>query len=96
MHKEQVLTKYDVDTSLLRKGHQQTYNLMDLRDKENSKTQLHLLKTHNNNLEERIRTLNSKLIQKEKELQIKIDYYQQVNFFNIYSMYIYIKYIVYI
>ncbi|XP_043680744.1 GRIP and coiled-coil domain-containing protein 1 [Vespula pensylvanica] len=78
MHKEQVLTKYDVDTSLLRKGHQQTYNLMDLRDKENSKTQLHLLKTHNNNLEERIRTLNSKLIQKEKELQIKIDYYQQL------------------
>ncbi|XP_046835565.1 GRIP and coiled-coil domain-containing protein 1 [Vespa crabro] len=78
MHKEQVPTKYDVDTSLLRKGHQQIYNLMDLRDKENIKTQLHLLKTHNNNLEERIRTLNSKLIQKEKELQIKIDYYQQL------------------
>ncbi|XP_014612884.1 PREDICTED: GRIP and coiled-coil domain-containing protein 1 isoform X3 [Polistes canadensis] len=60
-------------------GHQQTYNLLDLRDKENSQTQLHLLKTYNNNLEERIRTLNSKLIQKEQELQIKIDYYQQLS-----------------
>lgn len=79
MYKEQVTTKYDVDTSLLRKGHQQTYNLLDLRDKENSQTQLHLLKTYNNNLEERIRTLNSKLIQKEQELQIKIDYYQQLS-----------------
>lgn len=78
IYKDQIPAKGDVDTSLLRKGHQQTFSLMDLRNKENSKTQLHLLKTHNNNLEERVRTLNSKLIQKEQELQMKIDYYIQL------------------
>ncbi|KAK2583924.1 hypothetical protein KPH14_001188 [Odynerus spinipes] len=78
MYKEQMPTKYNVDANLLHKGHQQNYSLMDLRNKENSKTQLHLLKTHNNNLEERVRTLNSTLIKIEKELQMKTDYFLQL------------------
>lgn len=78
MYKEQIPTINDVGTSFLHKDHQQAYSLMDLHNKENSKTQLHLLKTHNNNLEEKVHTLNNKLIQKEEELHMKIDYYLQL------------------
>ncbi|XP_066597125.1 GRIP and coiled-coil domain-containing protein 1-like [Prorops nasuta] len=38
-----------------------------------SKAQIHLLKTHNSNLEERIRILNMELTNKEKNMEVKLD-----------------------
>ena len=43
----------------------------------NNKTQLHLLKAHSNNLEERIRVLNNEIINKERELQLKLEHQQK-------------------
>ncbi|XP_031836172.1 D-aminoacyl-tRNA deacylase isoform X2 [Nomia melanderi] len=43
----------------------------------NNKTQLHILKSHNSNLEERVRILNNELINKETELQLKLDHQQK-------------------
>lgn len=42
-------------------------------DKNNSKTQLQLLKAHNSNLEERIRVLNNEMLKKEAELKLKLE-----------------------
>ena len=43
----------------------------------NNKTQLHLLKAHNSNLEERIRVLNNEVMNKETELQLKLEHQQK-------------------
>ena len=45
----------------------------------NNKTQLHLLKSHNSNLEERIRILNNEIMNKETELQLKLAHQQKVS-----------------
>lgn len=47
-------------------------------DSANDNGQLHRLKTHNRNLEERIRVLNIELAKKDKEYKHKIDNIQQV------------------
>ncbi|CAK9826363.1 GRIP and coiled-coil domain-containing protein 1 [Anthophora retusa] len=54
----------------------QSQNFASSHDK-NSKTQLHFLKAHNNNMEERIRTLNNELANKERELQLKMEYQEK-------------------
>ncbi|KOC67363.1 GRIP and coiled-coil domain-containing protein 1 [Habropoda laboriosa] len=54
----------------------QNQNFASSHDK-NSKTQLHFLKAHNNNLEERIRVLNNEIANKERELQLKIEYQEK-------------------
>ncbi|CAL7948401.1 unnamed protein product [Xylocopa violacea] len=43
----------------------------------NNKTQLHFLKAHNSNLEERIRVLNNEIINKERELQLKLEHQEK-------------------
>ncbi|XP_076650679.1 GRIP and coiled-coil domain containing 88 kDa [Halictus rubicundus] len=43
----------------------------------NNRTQLHILKAHNSNLEERVRILNNELMNKETELQLKLDQQQK-------------------
>lgn len=40
----------------------------------NSKTQLHLLKAHNSNLEERVRILSNEIMNKETEFQLKLEH----------------------
>ena len=54
----------------------QNQNIALSHDK-NNKTQLHLLKAHSNNLEERIRVLNNEIINKERELQLKLEHQQK-------------------
>ena len=49
------------------------------------KAQLHLLKAHNNNLEERIRVLNNEIVTKERELQLKLDHQGKANFFFLFN-----------
>ncbi|OAD54500.1 GRIP and coiled-coil domain-containing protein 1 [Eufriesea mexicana] len=58
----------------------QNQNITSSHDK-NSKTQLHLLKSHNNNLEERIRVLNNEILNKERELQLKLEHREKASFF---------------
>ncbi|XP_076383300.1 GRIP and coiled-coil domain containing 88 kDa [Megalopta genalis] len=53
----------------------QTQNMMT-HDK-NNRTQLHILKAHSSNLEERVRILNNELMNKETELQLKLDQQQK-------------------
>lgn len=59
-----------------------SYNIQNqsiaLSHDKNNKTQLHLLKTHSNNLEERIRVLNNEIMNKERELQLKLEHQQKV------------------
>ncbi|XP_026669557.1 uncharacterized protein LOC108625194 isoform X1 [Ceratina calcarata] len=43
----------------------------------NNKTQLHFLKAHNNNLEERIRVLNNEVVNKEREMQLKLEHQEK-------------------
>lgn len=43
----------------------------------NNKTQLHFLKAHNNNLEERIRVLNNEVVNKEREFQLKLEHQEK-------------------
>lgn len=57
----------------------QSQNITSSHDK-NNKTQLHFLKTYNNNLEERIRVLNNEIINKERELQLKLEHQEKVIF----------------
>ncbi|XP_061927818.1 GRIP and coiled-coil domain-containing protein 1 isoform X2 [Apis cerana] len=54
----------------------QSQNITSSHDK-NNKTQLHFLKTYNNNLEERIRVLNNEIINKERELQLKLEHQEK-------------------
>ncbi|XP_068971407.1 GRIP and coiled-coil domain-containing protein 1-like isoform X1 [Bombus flavifrons] len=58
----------------------QSQNIASSYDK-NSKTQLHILKAHNNNLEERIRVLNNEIVNKERELKLKLEHQEKANFF---------------
>ncbi|XP_043506460.1 GRIP and coiled-coil domain-containing protein 1 [Frieseomelitta varia] len=51
----------------------QSQNIASSLHDKNHKAQLHLLKAHNNNLEERIRVLNNEIVTKERELQLKLD-----------------------
>lgn len=57
----------------------QNQNITSSHDK-NNKTQLHFLKAYNNNLEERIRVLNNEIINKERELQLKLEHQEKVIF----------------
>lgn len=50
----------------------------DLKEKDNNKVQLHLIKTHSKNLEERISVLNEELTKKEKELKAVVESQRQV------------------
>lgn len=54
----------------------QSQNIASSYDK-NSKTQLHMLKAHNNNLEERIRVLNNEIVNKERELKLKLEHQEK-------------------
>lgn len=54
----------------------QSQNIASSYDK-NSKTQLHILKAHNNNLEERIRVLNNEIVNKERELKLKLEHQEK-------------------
>lgn len=60
----------------------QNQNITSSHDK-NNKTQLHFLKAYNNNLEERIRVLNNEIINKERELQLKLEHQEKVIFFSL-------------
>ncbi|KOX69782.1 GRIP and coiled-coil domain-containing protein 1 [Melipona quadrifasciata] len=55
----------------------QSQNIASSLHDKNHKAQLHLLKAHNNNLEERIRVLNNEIVTKERELQLKLDSSQE-------------------
>lgn len=57
----------------------QNQNITSSHDK-NNKTQLHFLKAYNNNLEERVRVLNNEIINKERELQLKLEHQEKVIF----------------
>lgn len=50
----------------------------DSKEKDNNKVQLHLIKTHSRNLEERISVLNEELTKKEKELKAIVESQKQV------------------
>ncbi|XP_043604283.1 GRIP and coiled-coil domain-containing protein 1-like isoform X1 [Bombus pyrosoma] len=54
----------------------QSQNIASSYDK-NSKTQLHILKAHNNNLEERIRVLSNEIVNKERELKLKLEHQEK-------------------
>ncbi|XP_076475399.1 GRIP and coiled-coil domain containing 88 kDa isoform X2 [Bombus vancouverensis nearcticus] len=56
----------------------QSQNIASSYDK-NSKTQLHILKAHNNNLEERIRVLNNEIVNKERELKLKLEHQEKLS-----------------
>ncbi|XP_024947720.1 GRIP and coiled-coil domain-containing protein 1 isoform X3 [Cephus cinctus] len=53
-------------------------NMMESNERENNNTQLHLAKTHNRNLEERIRMLNAEIAGKERECKAKLEQQQQL------------------
>lgn len=76
-YKHQVVCKY-VSSNVLRKTQHQNQGLSLLHDKENDKTQLHLLKVHNSNLEERIRMISNEMLNKERDLQMQLDHQEKV------------------
>lgn len=57
---------------------QRNLHAEDLKEKDNNKVQLHLIKTHSKNLEERISVLNEELTKKEKELKAVVKSQRQV------------------
>lgn len=77
-YKHQMLRKYNA-SNVLRGAQQQNQGLSLTHDKDNNKTQLHLLKVHNSNLEERIRMINNEMLNKETDWQMRFDHQQKVN-----------------
>lgn len=77
-YKHQAMCKYNVPSNVLRNTQQQKYNLSLMLDKDNDKTQLNLLKVHNSNLEERIRMINSEMLNKERTLHEQLEHQQKV------------------
>lgn len=77
-YKHQVMCKYNVSSNALRGIQQQNQGLSLAHDKNHDKTQLHLLKIHNNNLEERIRMISKEMLNKERDWQMQLDHQQKV------------------
>lgn len=75
-YKQQVLCKYNAPNVFY--GTRQSQSLSLTHEKDNDKTQLHLLKIHNSNLEERIRTINNEILNKETDWQMQSDHQQKV------------------
>lgn len=78
-YKYQVMCKYNVSSNALRSIQQQNQGLPLTHDKDRDKTQLHLLKVHNSNLEERIRMINKEMLNKERDWQMQFDHQQKVS-----------------
>ncbi|XP_012280193.1 GRIP and coiled-coil domain-containing protein 1 [Orussus abietinus] len=57
---------------------QRSCSAKDSDEKEHSKVQLSLIKTHCKNLEERVRVLNAEVANKETEAKMKLEYQQQL------------------
>lgn len=77
-YKHQIIYKYNISSNITCSGQQQKQNLSLTHDKDHDKTQLNLLKVHNSNLEERIRMISNKMLNKEKSLQERLDHQQKV------------------
>jgi len=77
-YKYQIICKYNTSSNLLRGTQQQRQSLSLTHDKDHDKTQLNLLKIHNNNLEERIRMINNEMLTKERVLQEQLEHQQKV------------------
>ncbi|XP_014479887.1 PREDICTED: GRIP and coiled-coil domain-containing protein 1 isoform X2 [Dinoponera quadriceps] len=77
-YKHQVICKYNVPSNALRGIQQQNQGLSLTHDKDHDKTQLHLLKVHNSNLEERIRMINKEMSNKERDWQMQLDHQQKL------------------
>ncbi|KAL0108642.1 hypothetical protein PUN28_015240 [Cardiocondyla obscurior] len=77
-YKHQIMCKYNTSSNVLRNTQQQRHCLTLMHDKDHDKTQLNLLKIHNSNLEERIRTINSEMLNKEKVLQEQLEHQQKL------------------
>lgn len=57
----------------------QSKNVTPSNDK-NIKTQIHLLRDQNNNLEERIRVLSNEIMNKKMEMQVKVEHQEKASF----------------
>ncbi|EFN82950.1 GRIP and coiled-coil domain-containing protein 1 [Harpegnathos saltator] len=77
-YKHQVICKYNVSSNALRGIQQQNQGLSLISDKDHDKTQLHLLKVHNINLEERIRMISKEMLNKERDWQMQLDHQQKL------------------
>lgn len=77
-YKHQAMYKYNMSSNVLRSTQQQRHSLSLMHDKDHDKTQLNLLKVHNSNLEERIRTINNEMLNKERALQEQLENQQKV------------------
>lgn len=77
-YKHQAMYKYNMSSNVLRSTQQQKHSLSLIHDKDHDKTQLNLLKVHNSNLEERIRTINNEMLNKERALQEQLENQQKV------------------
>lgn len=84
-YKHQTIYKYNMSSNMLRNTQQQNQNLPLMPDKDHDKTQLHLLKVHNSNLEERIRMISNEMLNKERDWQMQLDRQQKVTIFIIVS-----------
>lgn len=73
-YKQQMIYKYN-NANISQNIQSQNMTTHD----KNNKTQLHLLKAHNNNLEERIRILSNEIINKETELRIKLEHQKKAS-----------------
>ncbi|KAG7206272.1 hypothetical protein KM043_003655 [Ampulex compressa] len=76
--KEQAMYKHHSMGSISQIVQHHNQSTMAAHDKDNNKTQLHLLKAHNSNLEERIRILNNEMMNKEVELKMKFERQQKL------------------
>ncbi|XP_011863687.1 PREDICTED: GRIP and coiled-coil domain-containing protein 1-like isoform X2 [Vollenhovia emeryi] len=77
-YRRQAMCKYNMSSNVLRSTQQQKHSLSLMHDKDHDKTQLNLLKVHNSNLEERIRMINSEMINKERVLQEQLEQQQKL------------------
>ncbi|XP_032679031.1 GRIP and coiled-coil domain-containing protein 1-like isoform X1 [Odontomachus brunneus] len=77
-YKHQTIYKYNVSSNTLRGIQQQNQGLSLTHDKDHDKTQLHLLKVHNSNLEERIRMISKEILNKERDWQMQLDHQQKL------------------
>lgn len=78
-YKHQIKCKYNTSNVHMMRGIQQRQNLNLTHDKDHDKTQLNLLKVHNSNLEERIRTISNEMLNKERALQEQLEHQQKVS-----------------
>ncbi|XP_024947719.1 GRIP and coiled-coil domain-containing protein 1 isoform X2 [Cephus cinctus] len=78
-YKQQTTSKLNALTSArMQSARYHASNMMESNERENNNTQLHLAKTHNRNLEERIRMLNAEIAGKERECKAKLEQQQQL------------------